>query len=114
MSEIILNWWLKPKPVCKVLGIKTKLEQEDWQVLKVYDWGELAYDYEEGLKLSTTPENLKKVVEFVKSFHKKYNISSKNLLEGQFTGFDSDEQDFKVFIEAGLKQSKEFDFVWGL
>jgi hypothetical protein len=48
---LVVSIFLKPSLVLKQLGIKTRLQMEDWQHIKNLDIGELGYDYEEGLRV---------------------------------------------------------------
>jgi hypothetical protein len=69
------NWFVSPKAGLKLLGIKATLHREDWQILKQYPFGELAYDYEEGLKFSGEFKQLAQLVVFMKKVHSDNHIS---------------------------------------
>jgi hypothetical protein len=68
--KIKVSFWLDAKEVVKLLGIKVRLDRwADWQVIKQFPFGTLAYDYEEGIKLESSMEHLPEVIEFIKDFH---------------------------------------------
>ena len=79
--KVVANLWVKPAVVLKHLGIPTRLQQEDWQVLHDYGFATLAYDYEEGLKFQATQPNVrhvKKLVEALTSWVKAKDIPLTN------------------------------------
>ncbi len=49
-----ISFWINPK--CIAHHFHKRLEKyADWQVLLEYEWGDVGYDYEEGIRLVTLP-----------------------------------------------------------
>lgn len=119
-NRVIVNWSLKPRYAMKELGIKAKLDKyADWQSLKRFDWGELAYDYEEGLKfgLRITEETVKKLTEFVRDFHTKRGIpliiDGDCIVSSRFCMIGKGiENPVEILERNGWVQDSEFDFVY--
>lgn len=74
-NRYMANWFLNPKQTLKTLGIKATLKMEDWLPLKDYPFGELGYDYEEGLRFRGTFKQIGELCEFIKKFHADNNIA---------------------------------------
>ena len=66
-DRIIANWWLGPKPIMKELGIRKRLENDDFQVLAEFPFGTLGYDYEEGLKFEVSSAQIKDLVAYLRA-----------------------------------------------
>lgn len=113
--RIRANWWLDPTSVKRCLLIKKKLQREDSQTLKEYPFGELAYDYEEGLIWWTDEKKLAKLVQFIKDFNKQFHaeLEEDGMANFEVKACDSRDWDaFKPIAEkAGLTMSKEYTFV---
>ncbi len=61
----IISLWTSPAKTLKVFGINVKLRQEDWQHIKDFDFGELGYDEEEGLRFYVPTTKLKDVIAYL-------------------------------------------------
>ena len=64
---VIVNWFLSHEYVERKLGIRLAPAHK-------FPFGDLAYDYEEGLTFTTTLEQLPELVRFVREFHRKHDI----------------------------------------
>jgi hypothetical protein len=74
-GEIMVGWSLDPTDLLPELGIFDRLQDHaDWQVLKEYSFGTLAFDHEEGLKFRTDIKRLPEVLEFIRKFHNERRI----------------------------------------
>jgi len=100
----------------------------DWQVLLQFPHGELAYDYEEGIRFSWDPDHLDTLLTFVRMFLRKHNLPlvddkpnergerpvgavftcQLNAMGGNIPKLED------VFLSHGLVRSKQFNFVWEL
>lgn len=114
--RLMANWFLKPNVVKKDLGIKVKIDRyADWQELKKFEFGTLAYDYEEGLKFETDEKKLPALVEFIRKFHSERTIPFEASFGALFTVHCCDSRDWKKFPpvakKAGLELDKEYKFV---
>jgi hypothetical protein len=70
-----VDFWLNPQVIKKMMGIRKALDRHaDWQILKVFSFGEVAYDYEEGLKIKAPLSKLDEVFEFVKKLAEDNNL----------------------------------------
>lgn len=113
-NRILVSLFLNTQEVLRCLNIKCNLDRNaDWQVIKKYPFGTLAFDCEEGLKIETNPDKVKECVSFLRKFmtdykvayfinHKKYgkmhNINAKFC---SYTTGDKEPQD-KVLTDAGF------------
>ncbi len=113
-KEVLANWFLNPRPVLKLLNIKTRLDHgADFQILKVFPWGQLGYDYEEGLKFSVQLDQAKvtAMVTFVKDFYRKNKIAPQSeSLQANTCSYNPEAEG--IFLTAGLKQSPKFSHVF--
>jgi hypothetical protein len=112
-TEVLANWFLNPRSVLKLLKIRIPLDQgADFQELKVFPWGILGYDHEEGLKFSVELDQAKvtAMVNFVKAFYRKHQIHIRSTLQANTCSYNSDAKG--IFLAAGLKQSPEFSHVF--
>jgi hypothetical protein len=118
--KIIANWFVDPTRILRILKIRKRIDRHaDWQELGQLPFGELAYDYEEGLKIAIPLGKLKEAVWFVRGIHKRYGIPFKE--KGFYTfqcqlnemgkGIPTHE---KLFKSAGLTRDREFSFTWNL
>lgn len=120
------NWWLDPKAIAKHLVPGIKLVEDDFFPIKKFEFGELGYDYEEGLVFWTDEHKLAALVEWIKAFHKENVIPFKDdsqdldLFQVKDCGPDLFADDdvkgirpcFKtVALAAGLTMHDEYDFV---
>jgi hypothetical protein len=86
------NWFVDPKLGMKLLGVKAKLRQEDWLVLKQFPFGEFAFDYEEGLKFSGNFKQIPELKQFIEKVHADNNLSLKAI-----SGKGKSAHEFDVF-----------------
>lgn len=114
---------LNPKAVLKLLGIKCKLEQVDWQVVKEYPFGTLGYDYEEGLKVATTPEGIVETVNMLKKLFKDNHIPKTMVARGGFeyntlqvraTDSTNMESSIRLFNSIGLSPDARYPHIYTL
>ena len=122
MRELIANWWITPKFVANDLEYKGKLKHGmSWEVIKQFPWGELAYDYDEGLKfgLNINVADIKKMIAFVKDFYRKHNINSVAIFEDQHgleltvCNKDSYEKARSIILSTGFRQGED-EFIYYL
>ena len=124
--RIRANWWLDPKSVAKLLVPGIKLVEDDFFPIKKFEFGELGYDYEEGLVFWTDEHKLTALVEWIKAFHKENEIPFRDdkedldLFQVKDCGPDLFADDdvkgirpeFKTVAEsAGLTMHDKYDFV---
>lgn len=102
-DRILCNWNINPDYVTKILKVKRvpKNCQEDWLVIKKFDFGELGFDYEEGLRFETTTDKIGALINWIQSFHRKYGIPTKKgkyyLFTCSYSYGGADETQFEKF-----------------
>jgi hypothetical protein len=118
--KIIANWFVNPTRILKIIGVRKRIDRHaDWQKLTTLPFGELVYDYEEGLKILIPLSKLKEAVWFVRGIHKRYGIPFK---DGGFYNFQCQLTEIgkrvptheKLFKNAGLTRDRQFSFSWNL
>lgn len=73
-AVIKIDWYVSiDKVKTKYKGVKFT-RKESPVVLEQLEWGELRWDYEDGLQLFTTIELFKDCLEWLESFHKKHKV----------------------------------------
>lgn len=98
----------------------------DWQVLKTLPFGEMAWDYEEGIKIvgPLTVETLRQMASWVATSFEVAGVDKKKIdfaiLRGRahgkpdengFSQFMSDEDGAEIFKQAGWQQGK-YSWEW--
>lgn len=74
-TEVLANWYLPPAPVMENLGIVATLERDtDWQVLRHFEFGDLGWDPEEGLRLECDISKIADLVNFVREYHLRWRV----------------------------------------
>ena len=114
------NWWLNANAVKKEIGVKTRLDKyADFQSLKKFPFGELGYDYEEGLVFETTDKKLPALVDFIRKFHNERSIPFTAPKIGPLFSVNScDSRDWDKFPAVAkkckLELSEDYKFVANL
>jgi len=123
--DILANWWLRPRFVADTLGYKEALHKfEDWQIIHKTELFEVAWDYEEGIKLrgKATKEVLDAMLKLVAEIHEKHSIPYKVSGRKHFEGFifmvglnwvlhESLNDIFRN--NTGLEHIEEYSRLWG-
>jgi len=106
--RVLINIWCGKAEGKKLFGVKGRLDSfADWQVLKEFSFGTLAWDYEEGFKFETTPAQLSEFSKWARSL----NLSSVDAsLTMHGPGLPVFEQEF---LAAGFKKGKISDWTLG-
>lgn len=132
--EIMINCFISERAFKDCLGIKKRInKQEDWFVFHQTSSYEIAYDYEEGVKVlisKVTEENVKETVSMIKQvltfcqFKTKdlkqktnygdfYIIKAKSTMLGDCVN-DQNKEINRLLTKNGLVQDKKYDFVFNL
>ena len=118
--RVLANWFLPPEPTLRQLGIQVELDPcADWQVLKKYRFGELGWDYEEGLRFESTTHLLSDLVQFVREYHVQHNVPfvrywSRGFLCCSMDTFEDDPAFSQTCQAAGLVRQRDSGGVWEL
>lgn len=54
------------QPTLKAMGIKARVQRVDWQHIKDFSFGELGYDYEEGLRFVVAADKLREAIAYLR------------------------------------------------
>jgi len=115
-NRVRIDWWLNPKPIAKELRFKGKLVDEDWLVIKKMPFGEIGYDYEEGLKIETTTEQLSEAIVFLKAFHNEreipFVIEGEEIIVADCCSSNAQSKLDKAAKEIGLVASQKWSGSW--
>jgi hypothetical protein len=118
--NFILNFKVDPKIVARHYH-KRLGKYEDWQVLALPSWGQIAWDYEEGIKFRVNGDvaSLEACRWWTKRFMLDLEATGKyghivlmgDWLSGTMNYPFSDEA-HDLWVQTGWIVDKEFDFVW--
>jgi hypothetical protein len=77
-SNVCVYFAVNPQWLKQAMGIRKALERRDWQVLLKLPFGELGYDYEEGIKLTGDFEHLDEIIDWTRNLQSSLGIPYRN------------------------------------
>lgn len=106
------------KYVLKKMAINVRLHSVDWQSIKHFDFGELGYDYEEGLRLYVPLVKLADALKYLRSLKlasKDVNVSlGIQASGGGYHGFSNQKKGEAILASHKLKKPAQSYMGWAL